>query len=100
MADTNPFKPPLKPAPWVILHNAVGPFPVQWFAGRVVLADEYNDGDPAHPERQVTDEQLQRLGDLGAARLATDEEAAAAQAAKDAALAAGQTWTGYYLTEW
>ena len=94
---------PAKPKPqigesFVILHTVVGGWPTEWYVNRVVLSDEYNQQDPAHPEWDLSPAQLTRLGDLGAIRDPTTDEAAAAQAAKDAAVAAGTPWTGYYLT--
>ena len=99
VAPLDPQKkpPPVFSDPFVILHSTVGGWPTQWYQWRVVLSDEYNQNDPDHPEWDVTQDQLKRLSDLGAARAATAQESSDAQKAKDDATAAGETWKGYYL---
>jgi hypothetical protein len=91
--------PPLLGDPFVVLHTVVGGWPVEWYAGRLVLTDEYNEGTPDVPHWQLTEEQMLRLGKLGAIRAATDEEEQRAKNAKLLCQQAGIPWDGYYLQD-
>jgi hypothetical protein len=87
-------------ANYVVVHDTVGNVNLDWRKNRVVLADDYNDGDTEfHPERQLSEGALKRLVDLGAIRDATSDEVKAANEAKKAADEAQMPFTGYYIPE-
>jgi hypothetical protein len=90
---------PKKGGDLVVLHDAVGNVNLGWQKNRVVLSEDYNDGDPDHPERQLSEGALKRLTDLGAVREATGDEVKAAQAAKKQAEEAKVPFTGYFIPD-
>src|SRR5262245_17561055 len=91
--------PPVFNDAFVVLHDCVGAWPTRWYRTRVVLPYEYTVVGGDHTEWDLRQEHLQRLGEIGAARAASTDETAAAQAAKNAATAAGTPWYGYYVTD-
>ena len=84
---------------FVIMHDIVGPAQLGWTKNRVVLGDEYNDGDANHPERQLSDPQLKRLTDLGAIREASSDEVKAATDARKQAPDDGQAYAGFFVPD-